>query len=234
MIFQIDNEGTMQVISTDSRILKSADRNKSASFQELLALMFSILENEQLIRNHTKDVIYLVDCVSLQLLHRQKYSYSKLLEFSLFLSTFSNVSINYAPGKALFFADLMSRSYNEVYLENKPMTVSKEWGQILPQLDKMYIGQIISPHQLLDFLASNPVPELMDCFSKSSYYSQNINRYHTLKSFEPSVPAELDFLAQLYVGWNGATLSQEKLAEIDKSIKKNPVEALQKRIKNLN
>ena len=36
MIFQIDDEGTMHIISTDSRILKSADCNKSASFQELL------------------------------------------------------------------------------------------------------------------------------------------------------------------------------------------------------
>ena len=59
MIFQIDNKGTMQVIATDSRILKSADRKKSASFQELLALMFSILETEQLIRNHNQEVIFI-------------------------------------------------------------------------------------------------------------------------------------------------------------------------------
>ena len=41
-------------------------------------------------------------------------------------------------------------------------------------------------------------------------------------------------LAELYIGWNGATLTQEKLNEIDKSIRNFPVEALQKKLKNLN
>ena len=99
----------MILIWCDSRILKQADR-KSSSFRELLAILWGITALECEIRSHGTDVVILSDCISL--LIRQKYHNSRLLEISIFLSSFSNISVHYITGANLYFADLISRHYN--------------------------------------------------------------------------------------------------------------------------
>ena len=40
---------------------------------------------------------------------------------ALYISTFNNINIFYTPGQTLFWSDLLSRQYNEVYMENNKM-----------------------------------------------------------------------------------------------------------------
>ena len=98
----------MVLIYCDSRILKQSDRNKTSSFRELLALLFGIIQMESQIRGHSCEVVILTDCISLSLIHKQNYHNSKLLEISIFLASFGNISIQYVQGPSLFFADLIS------------------------------------------------------------------------------------------------------------------------------
>ena len=58
-------DGEIKVTSMDSKILKSADRNKPAAFRETLALMFTLMSNESIIRAHLGKVLILTDCIGL-------------------------------------------------------------------------------------------------------------------------------------------------------------------------
>ena len=49
VVFQIV-QGDIKLISTDSRILKTSDRNKASSFRESISLMFALISNEHQIK----------------------------------------------------------------------------------------------------------------------------------------------------------------------------------------
>ena len=91
--WQLSDEGEMILIWCDSKILKQADRNKSSSFRELLGILWGITALEGEIRSHGADVVILSDCTSLSLLIRQKFHNIRLLEISIFLGSFTNISV---------------------------------------------------------------------------------------------------------------------------------------------
>ena len=85
-----------------------------------------------------------------------------------------------------------------------------------------------------DYICCTPNVEKVDCFSKLSYYAQDLTRYAGIsdqKSFDCSIQPEIDFLSSLYASWNRSTLTQTDLDEIDKSLRSFPAEALNKKIK---
>ena len=144
----------MILIWCDSKILKQSDRNKTSSFRELLGILYGIISLESEIRAHSSEVVILSDCISLSLLHRQKYHNSRLLEISIFLSSFSNISVYYVNGPQLYFADLISRHYNMVYFENSESGISQEFSEILPPADKKHV------------CLSKPLADYIDCFNR--------------------------------------------------------------------
>ena len=214
----------------DSKILKGADRNKASSFREAIALMFALISNEAQIKSHESQVIVLTDCIGLSQILRSSNSNSRLLEFAVFLGTFSNISVRYAIGSSLFFADLITRQFNRIHLENDKAQLSEMWGQLQPPVKKEHFGSVISPEMLTDLLISKPpFQEYLDVFSKRKFYSQSLTRYHGAKNgvmdiLEP-IPTELSFLADLYAGWNGSKMSAAQFNDIVRSIKKLPSKA---------
>ena len=98
--------------------------------------MYSVIALETEIRMHKISVIVLTDAVSLSLLQK-KNTNNRLLKISIFWGIFEEkISIHYINGPHLFFADLISRQFNLVHLENDPGKISQDWPQLLP------LGQI--------------------------------------------------------------------------------------------
>ena len=237
LIFQIDDDGQERLIYTGSKMFNAPDRNRPAGARELLGMIFSLVENEGMLRNHADQVIVLTDCISLQSLQRLKSTVPRMLEASMFISTFTNLGIYYTPGVHLYFADLVSRSYNNVFL-SRPDEISAEWSKVLPPLDrKKYPGAVIKPSQLTDFILHNPTREMVDCFSKGDLYRQNIFRYHTMSvkdMLQETVTKELSFLASLYSGWNAEHMTHEQFQEALAKLKQFPAGALTKKLSNPN
>ena len=235
LAFQIDPDGEISLVYCDSKLLSSGDRNKPASHRELLAMVFSLISLENTIKAHQSPVIMLSDCISLQLVARGKFSDNKMLEISLYLSTFENLSIRYFSGAHLFFCDLLSRSFNEVYIKND-RNLSKEWSQILPPV-KGTDGVNIRPALITDYVLANPSEELIDCFAKSDFYSQSKTRYFNLTmqdALSQNVPKELGFMASLWAGWNSEKLTREQFDMASRKIKDFPSGALARRLSNPN
>ena len=130
-----------------------------------------------------------------------------MLEFALFMSTFTDLYIKYTIGSSLFFADLVTRQYNRVELCNDKSEISEVWSNFAPPLKKKHVGAVLSPAMLTDLLVSSPSAEFIDCFSKRQWYDQSLSRYHmkndTPITSDDPLPVELEFLASLYAGFNG-------------------------------
>ena len=136
ILFQLGDDGNIKMITTSTRVFIRASRNKSAAFRELLAIVSGVTDLEAIIRSHQSEVIILSDSISLSLIARQKFTNNKLLEISIFLSTFSNLTILYFPGSAQFFADALSRQFDKIYLQDKNENISKYFGEIQPPVNR--------------------------------------------------------------------------------------------------
>ena len=153
---------------------------------------------------------------------------------ALYISTFNNINIFYTPGQTLFWSDLLSRQYNEVYMENNKMNISREWAKMIPYILSKHVGKLISTEHLMDFLFARPHAEVLDCFPKYTVYNQNLNRYHKLKEIpQGRIPAELDFLVEVFAAWNKPTLSQTQFVEIQRAVENFPASELSKVKKKL-
>ena len=228
IIFQIDNDGEILMIYTATRILIRSARGKSAAYRELLSIVSAVVDFEHEIRQHPGEVVILSDSISISLLIRQKSTNNKMLEISLLLSSFGNLSLYYFPGNAQFLADALSRQYNKVFLENTDTTISKHFAELLPPENSKYVGTTINCKQFRDLLLCNSFAEHIDCFSKRSYYAMNEHRYLPISKLKVprTIPTEVDWLAHLYFGLNSPSLSETQLKELSSQLHQFPITAL--------
>ena len=122
----------------------------------------------------------MTDASSLQILQGAKSYNSKIIELSLYVSSFTNVEIVYSTGKSLYFSDSLTRCYKQKLLE-KGSDLSKEFSQLLqPPIDKKHIGTKLTNRQLTDYILSTPSSEIIDVFSKRERYTPDLQRYGTI------------------------------------------------------
>ena len=96
-------------------------------------------------------------------------------------------------------ADLMTREFNRVHLDDKKQKLSDIWSELHPPLDKKHLGAEISPQMLTDLLCVGLQAEYIDCFAKRKFYNQSLSRYHTstdavVRCSDP-ISTELEFLS---------------------------------------
>merc|ERR1711954_582682 len=176
----------------------------------------------------------LTDCIGLSTILRNRGVNQKMLEYALYISTFSNLALRYTVGSSLFLCDLLIRQFNKVFLHDDKQKLSEVWAKFSPPLKKEHVGAELSPQMLSDLLLVEPQKEVIDCFAKRKFYSQSLSRYHKrndqhLGSIDP-IPVECDFLASLYLGFNGAKMTKEQFEELEKSIRNTPALSLARRI----
>ena len=173
-------------------------RNKPSVLRELTGLLYLLVQEEETLKNHNQSIFILTDCSSLSYLQRNRFSNHKLGEVAIFISTFHNINIYYAPGQSLFWSDLLSRQYNAVYMKDDRMKISQEWSKMIPYISSHHVGKVLSTEHLMDYIFTKPNPEVIDCFAKFTTYQQNVARYHKLKTIPLGrLPAEIEFLCEI-------------------------------------
>ena len=118
--------------------------------REALAMMFGLIENESTIKSHPLHAVFLTDCIGLGSILRSKGTNSKMLEYALFLSTFTNLHVRYTIGSSLFLCDLLTRQYNKIELCDSQARISEVWSHFAPPIQKKYIGAELTPQMLTD------------------------------------------------------------------------------------
>merc|ERR1712055_738553 len=140
--------------------------------------------------------------------------------------------VKYTIGSSLFLADLITRQFNKIELDNDDEKISAVWSNFSPPLKKKHLGAILTPAMLTDLLIKTPSAEYIDIFNKRAWYDQSLSRYHKqddspVTSNDP-IPIELDFLASLYSGFNGNTMNAQQFQELESSLRTVPAQCLAK------
>ena len=100
---------------------------------------------------------------------------------------------------------------------------------MVPNISSKHIGKTLSTEHLMDYIFHRPNSEVIDCFAKFTTYEQNIARYHKLTTIPlGKLPCELDFLCEIYCGWNKPNMTQAQFCEVQRKIENFPADDLKK------
>ena len=180
-IFQLNPEtGMLELLDTQSRLLNQAERTYSACQRENIAFFYALARAETVIRNSRSDNMILSDSSGIQYLQRTKNYNSRSYEQMLYLSSLPNLEVFYVTGRSLLLADLLTRQYQDVFLDNKN-TLSEIQSHFVPPISGIENMAKLSNEQLVDFIMSSPEPELIDVYPKRQLYHQNLHETHVTK-----------------------------------------------------
>ena len=114
-------------------------------------------------------------------------------------------------------------------MKDDRMKISQEWSKMIPYISSHHVGKVLSTEHLMDYIFTKPNPEVIDCFAKFTTYQQNVARYHKLKTIPVGrLPAEIEFLCEIYTGWNRPTMSQAQFIEVQRAVENFPADDLKK------
>ena len=102
LLFQLDDDGYIKMVFTKSKIFDMSTRNKPSVLRELTGLTYLLVQEELTLKDHKQSIFLLTDCSSLAYLQRNRFADHKLGEVAIFLNTFRNLNVYYAPGQSLF------------------------------------------------------------------------------------------------------------------------------------
>ena len=205
--WQVDDKGLWNPIKVNTRIFSKSDLNKAIVIKELIAILFAVSSLESIIRSSTKKVVLFTDSLPLRFLHRNKNYGSSFHEAAIFLSSFPNLEILFISGKIPAFSDILTRQFQEVYM-NTDSPLSQQWSQVPPPLSKLE-GLRLNHEDLCAFLLKEPSQEpTFDVWARSVKYRQRVH-LTDLNHMLSVAPTDLAFyigLESLHQQWNNPDL----------------------------
>ena len=217
-IFQLTDDGQLQLLDTQTKLYSAAELKQSPVQKESLAFCFALHKFEPYIRASCKETISLCDASSLQFIQRNKLYHSKQFNEAIWLSSLPNLSVCFTSGKSLLLSDILSRQYQEIFLQHN-LTLSKEMCSLIPPLNQYNIPELtkLGPEALTDFLLSNPEPETIDVWPKRYHYKQDVRKTQ-LHNMDQNLSNETQLILALTLGFNStAVLSLPVWRDILKS-----------------
>ena len=106
VIWQLDDNGQMQLLSTASSVLSTAQMRSPSVIRECSAITFALDKFQDLILGSQTKTYLLTDCSALQWLARSKNTSSRFFEQTILLTSFPNLEVIYLPGKNLVLCDV--------------------------------------------------------------------------------------------------------------------------------
>ena len=88
---------------------------------------------------------------------------------------YPSLTVIHTPGRILFYPDLISRQLDNVHLPCEGVQVSKQQALIIPSLQKLSPGSILTNQELKELFSSPLKPELFDINDNTFQYIQRID-----------------------------------------------------------
>ena len=170
--------------------------------------MFCLSQGEAYIRNNRWETWILCDASSLQYIQRNKAYSSRQYNDAIYISTLPRLNIFYCSGKALLLSDILSRSFQDIYL-SKNFQISQQMAKYIPPLNQLEIPNLtkLNSELVTDFILNYREKEVIDTYPKRFFYHQNVGKT-MLHSMVQNISSELQLLVGLSLGFNNvATLT---------------------------
>ena len=205
--FQLNHEGKLELVNTNSTILSQAHVRSPSVVREAATLMWAIGDCETHIRACEAPFTILTDCSCLQYIQRTKYHTSRFFEYSIALSQFNNIEVLFIPGHLNVTSDLLSRQFQNVYINNDS-SLSEQQSRLIPPMPKSIKKKIASltNEELTKYILSSPPPEYIDLHDKQKMYTQPGLSKSEVEKILMSCSAEQSLFGFLMGGWQNKEL----------------------------
>ena len=244
-IYQLLQNGEMQLIETDTVALSGAESRNAPVQRELSNLVWAVTKAEKYLLSTLNRVHVVGDALCIQYLKGQKHWDSRCGNIALILSKYDKLSFLYVPGRFLGLVDHLSRQFHDVFIAHAA-GISKELSQVLAPLPDHLKNKIykMSAQELTNYMMSPQKPAKIDVFDKASFCTQNYRAEDIKILFNEAGPIQslISFLKDPYnprfMSTNSAkhffgVLTAATKTRIDKFIKDQSLDKLREVLKDI-
>ena len=123
VLFQPNTQNKMQVLSYNSRILSTQEQKLSTYDRELCAVLFALKSYEFIIIGSRFPITLFTDHNPILYLFTRKGNLTpRQYKAQILITKFSNLRILHTAGKNLSVADMLSRDFSKLHVENHQLT----------------------------------------------------------------------------------------------------------------
>ena len=232
--WQPDDYGKLQLLDTKSSFLTASQMRKQPVERECSAITYALDQFQDYILGCKKTVYLLTDSKPLVALKRSKLTNSRFYEQSILLTSFPNLEVVFLHGKNLAISDILSRSFNDVYIK-ETNSLSEQMASILPPIPPHLFKKVesLNNEQLTDFILGECPKEFVDIFDNKLYYKQSKNHKSEIERLLSSISPEQEIIYFLRAGWENVNLYNlstiKELLQKQKKLTKTGLEEVIKR-----
>ena len=174
LIFQWNPEKlNLNLIHTKSILLPTAIRKQAAVHRECFGISALLSMAKPYLFQSVAPAYFLFnDASSIAYISRNKPFSSFLQSLAEELSLFPSLVVIHLPGRTLWYADILSRQHDNVSVERSDTNISKEQALLVPALQNIKAGAILSNQELLQLFSVTYGPELTDTSDADFKYIQ--------------------------------------------------------------
>ena len=210
LIFQWNPEKlNLNLVHTKSILLPTAIRKQASVHRECFGISALLSLAKPYLFQSTAAANFLFnDASCISYISRCKPFSSFLQTLAEDLSMYPNLVIIHLPGRALWYADILSRQYDNVLVQRQETNLSKDQALLVPALRNIAPGAILTNEQLRIMFAKQYDREILDTSDSDFKYVQRINwsLYNNPRQFFTS---EREFLLGGLIGKMDPQLSLE-------------------------
>jgi hypothetical protein len=177
LIFQWDPDTlSLQIVTTKSILLTTALRRQAPVHREAHGVDRVMDLAKSYLFQTSAPVNYLFDdASSISYIARNRPFSSFLQTLSETLSMYPSLVVIHLPGRALWYADILSRQFDHVAMTRTDTMISEDQAKLIPSLQHIKSGAILSNTELLKLFSTPIGPEITDVSDSDFKYIQRVD-----------------------------------------------------------
>ena len=190
--YQIDENGRLLLVQTDTKVLNGSESRRVAVYRELACSTWAMGEIQHFILASKKQVLVLADAQSILFLKQTQAWDGALAKVALFVSKFQNIVLSFLPGKYMGVCDIFSRQFHNAYITKSDAPLSRIMSEIIAPPPKALYGKtfLMTPEDLTSYLMSENRRTKLDLWDKGEYARQELKEYDFRKCLGEAQPLQ--------------------------------------------
>ena len=167
---------SLDLVATKSILLPTSIRRAAPVHREAFGLS-SLMDmlKPYLFQTKSEHNFIFNDASSIGYIARNKPFSSFLQTLSEELSLHPSLHIIHCPGRILWYSDILSRQLDKIYLKEPDTNITKQQAQIVPSLNDIQPGAVLTNTELLQLFQTSFGPEIFDASETDTKRIQKID-----------------------------------------------------------
>lgn len=230
--YQIDENGRLLLVQTDTKVLNGNESRRVAFHREISCSTWAMGEIEHFILASKKHVLVLADAQSVLYMKQAQAWDNALGKMAMYVSKFQQVIVSFLPGKFMGVCDILSRQFHNAFISKPDAPLSRIMSEIVAPPPKSLQGKtfLMTPNELTDYLVARNKKTKLDLWDRGEVARQDLREYDLKKCLEEAQPLQslLKYLKDPYNIKNLNTRTVKDLFRVLSGASKTKIDAFLK------